>query len=309
MISARFLLLLCTGLLLPLAIFAQIDDVGINFPAEFRPATSNIYAKVVDPTLSSAHLEDLPGFTRSVYKRDHALITPESHVYSPLPGWKNAVAAYFITPAMGAHFSFYLVHMEGNSTAGPPSRGVERLAFVVKGEATFSAEHHQIVELTADWYAYVPADVEHDLASPSGAHLLVVERVYTGVRGALGEQPPAPRVHVGSTTHLQNIPVPGEVFALRKLLPQTAPYDFNIHIMDFQPGEYLNVKEVHFNQHGLILLEGRGIYRLGDKWYPVQAGDVIWMAPFVPQWYAALGKTRSRYFLYKDTNRDPLLHP
>jgi hypothetical protein len=30
---------------------------------------------------------DLPGFTRSVFKRDHALITPESHVFSPLPDW------------------------------------------------------------------------------------------------------------------------------------------------------------------------------------------------------------------------------
>uniref|UniRef100_A0A803R5D6 Uncharacterized protein n=1 Tax=Cannabis sativa TaxID=3483 RepID=A0A803R5D6_CANSA len=40
--------------------------------------------------------------------------------------------------------------------------------------------------------------------------------------------------------------------------------------------------------------------------YPVQSGDAIWMAPFVPQWYAALGKTRSRYLLYKDVNRNPL---
>ncbi|KAG5592744.1 hypothetical protein H5410_043258 [Solanum commersonii] len=77
-------------------------------------------------------------------------------------------------------------------------------------------------------------------------------------------------------------------------------------IMDFQPGEFLNVKEVHYNQHGLLLLEGQGIYRLSDSWYPIQAGDAIWMAPFVPQWYAALGKTRSRYLLYKDVNRNPL---
>ncbi|KAJ1415060.1 RmlC-like cupin domain superfamily [Sesbania bispinosa] len=76
--------------------------------------------------------------------------------------------------------------------------------------------------------------------------------------------------------------------------------------MDFQPGEFLNVKEVHYNQHGLLLLEGQGIYRLGDSWYPVQAGDAIWMAPFVPQWYGALGKTRTRYLLYKDVNRSPL---
>ncbi|CAI5960083.1 unnamed protein product [Closterium sp. NIES-64] len=74
-------------------------------------------------------------------------------------------------------------------------------------------------------------------------------------------------VAVGQT-HKQPIrPVPGEVFALRKLLPTTIAYDFNIHIMDFEPGEFLNVKEVHYNQHGLLLLEGRGIYRLADSWY------------------------------------------
>jgi (S)-ureidoglycine aminohydrolase len=54
--------------------------------------------------------------------------------------------------------------------------------------------------------------------------------------------------------------------------PQTVDYDFNIHIMDFQPGEHLYVKEVHYNQHGLLLLEGKGIYRLADSWYPVQVG-------------------------------------
>ncbi|URE06707.1 protein kinase G11A-like [Musa troglodytarum] len=162
--------------------------------------TKPLYWKVTNPTLSPANLQDLPGFTRSVYRWDHALITPESHVFSPLPDWVNTLGAYLITPAMGAHFSMYLAKMQENSRSGLP-----------------------------------PKD-----------------------------------------------------------------------IMDFQPGEYLNVKEVHYNQHGLLLLEGQGIYRLGDSWYPVQAGDVIWMAPFVPQWYAALGKTPSRYLLYKDVNRNPL---
>ena len=40
------------------------------------------------------------------------------------------------------------------------------------------------------------------------------------------------------------LPVPGEVFLLRKLLPATPDYDFNIHVMDFAPGQFLNVKEV-----------------------------------------------------------------
>ena len=41
--------------------------------------------------------------------------------------------------------------------------------------------------------------------------------------------------------------------------------------------------------------------------YSVQAGDAIWMAPYVIQWYAALGNQNSRYILYKDTTLDPLI--
>ena len=67
----------------------------------------------------------------------------------------------------------------------------------------------------------------------------------------------------GATQAQPVLPVPDEVFALRKLLPQTGDYDFNVHVMDFLPGQHLNVKEVHYNQHGLLLLQGKGIYRWG----------------------------------------------
>lgn len=33
------------------------------------------------------------------------------------------------------------------------------------------------------------------------------------------------------------LPVEGEAFRLRKLLPASGDYDFNIHVMDFHPGE------------------------------------------------------------------------
>lgn len=51
-----------------------------------------------------------------------------------------------------------------------------------------------------------------------------------------------PQCFTGTTAAQPLLPVPGEVFALRKLLPQTPDYDFNVHVMDFQPGEFLNVK-------------------------------------------------------------------
>jgi hypothetical protein len=96
--------------------------------------TSDIYSKVTGPTLAPSHLQDLPGFTRSVYERAYALITPESQVFSPLLGWTNTLAAYLITPAMGAHFTMYLASMAGNASSFQPLSGIERFVFVVKGE-------------------------------------------------------------------------------------------------------------------------------------------------------------------------------
>ncbi|XP_021768054.1 (S)-ureidoglycine aminohydrolase-like [Chenopodium quinoa] len=262
--------------------------------------TKALYWKVTNPTLAPVHLEDLPGFTRSVYKRDYALITPESHVLSPLPEWKNTLGIHLITPAMGSHFVMYIAKMQDNSRSAPPPVDVERFIFVVDGAVTLTNGSDNSHSLVVDSFAYLPPNFQHSIDSDTPATLVVFERRHS----YLGNH--VPELTIGSTDKQQLLETPGEIFQLRKLLPTSMAYDFNIHIMDFQPGEFLNVKEVHYNQHGLLLLEGQGIYRLGDSWHPVQAGDAIWMAPFVPQWYAALGKSRTRYLLYKDVNRNPL---
>ncbi|XP_048623026.1 (S)-ureidoglycine aminohydrolase-like isoform X1 [Brassica napus] len=308
---------------------SKSDDGFCSAPSpSIDEKTKPIYWKVTNPTLSPSHLQDLPGYTRSVYKRDHALITPESHVYSPLPDWTNTLGAYLITPAMGSHFVMYFAKMKGMSSSGLPPKDIERLVFVVEGAVTLTNTSSSSQKLTVDSYAYLPPNFYHSLDCVESATLVVFERRYEHLGSHTTE------LIVGSTDKQPLLETPGEVFELRKLLPVSLAYDLNIHvttlflfnesfsffrplkfnyccfchmqIMDFQPGEFLNVKEVHYNQHGLLLLEGQGIYRLGDNWYPVQAGDVIWMAPFVLQWYAALGKTRSRYLLYKDVNRNPL---
>ncbi|XP_062073865.1 (S)-ureidoglycine aminohydrolase [Humulus lupulus] len=293
------LILLTTLCLLDLVVS---EDGFCSAPSVISSSTDSkhLYWKVTNPTLSPSHLQDLPGFTRSVYKRDHALITPESQVFSPLPEWVNTLAAYLITPAIGSHFVMYLAKMQGNSQSGLPAHDVERFVFVVQGTVTLTNVSSVSHKLEVDSYAYLPPNFEHIIKCDASATLVVFERRHASLENHFTEQ------IVGSTDRQPLIDTPGEIFELRKLLPTSTPYDFNVHIMDFQPGEYLNVKEVHYNQHGLLLLEGQGIYRLSDSWYPVQSGDAIWMAPFVPQWYAALGKTRSRYLLYKDVNRNPL---
>ena len=36
------------------------------------------------------------------------------------------------------------------------------------------------------------------------------------------------------------------------------------------------------------------------------AGDFIWMGPWCPQWFGAIGKVPAKYLIYKDWNRHPL---
>ena len=90
---------------------------------------------------------------------------------------------------------------------------------------------------------------------------------------------------------------------MRALVPADAAFDFAVNTMAYRPGAALPMVEVHVMEHGLLILEGGGIYRLGDAWYPVTEGDFIYMAPWCPQWFGALGKVPAKYLIYKDWNR------
>ena len=71
------------------------------------------------------------------------------------------------------------------------------------------------------------------------------------------------------------------------------------------PGATLPFVESHIMEHGLMMLKGQGVYRLDADWHPVQAGDVIWMASYCPQWFVCSGKSPASYIYYKDVNRHP----
>ena len=90
------------------------------------------------------------------------------------------------------------------------------------------------------------------------------------------------------------------------LQPSEPAFDLAVNVFTYRPGATLPMVEVHVMEHGLLMLEGQGVYRLGDAWYPVQAGDIIWMAPYCPQWFGAIGKQPAKYLIYKDWRRHPL---
>ena len=60
-----------------------------------------------------------------------------------------------------------------------------------------------------------------------------------------------------------------EALRVRALMPDGPAYDFAVNTMTYDPGAALSMVEIHVMEHGLLMLEGGGIYRLGDAWYPV----------------------------------------
>ena len=245
---------------------------------------------------------DLFGSTRSRVARDHALICPDSFVPAALPGWERTQGVILIAPPMGAGFSQYFALMQAGGTAAPPAPGIERVFYVLDGSIVIRPSRGKEQVLTEGGYAYVPPDVELSLRAQSAARLNVFEKRYA----ALDRVKP-PRLRIGREDEVEGLPFHGDPHArLQTLLPDDPAFDLAVNVFTYQPGAALPQVEVHVMEHGLLMLDGQGIYRLSDDWYPVRQDDVIWMAPYCPQWFVAMGKTPARYLYYKDVNRDPL---
>ena len=59
----------------------------------------------------------------------------------------------------------------------------------------------------------------------------------------------------------------------------------------------------HVMEHGIYILQGKGIYNLNEDSIEVEAGDFIWLRAFCPQSCYAGGSETFKYLLYKDVNR------
>lgn len=234
------------------------------------------------------------GQTRTRLTPSHALIAPDGHVRTQLPGWTNTAVVVLISAQLGAKFTQLLAHMEAGGEAAPTE--YERFIFVVSGRVRL--ESRTLKE--AD-YAYLPAGAPVTLHADAPATLCVFERRYLPLPNV-----PAPEPVFGNER--EN---PGEAFLgddgvrVRKLLPEHSSFDLMVSTMTFQPGRSLPFAETHVMEHGLLMLSGGGVYKLSESWYPVTQGDVICMAPYCPQWFGALGETEAKYLLYKDSFRDP----
>jgi (S)-ureidoglycine aminohydrolase len=239
------------------------------------------------------------GETRSSQKHNHLLLTADTFVRTALPGMKECAAIVHAGSALGARFAQYTAEFEPGGELG--GTGAQRFVYVLDGYLNLEVEGHAS-RLGARGYAYLPTGITHRVVSAAKSRAVVIEKFYQPIAEA-----DSPGILISSEDAITSEPLDGDPsLQVKHLLPETMSFDFAVNTMVYQPGAALSMVEMHVMEHGLLMLEGGGIYRLGDSWYPVTAGDFIWMGPWCPQWFGAIGKIPAKYLIYKDWNRHPL---
>jgi len=248
-------------------------------------------------------MSELFGFTRTVVKRNYALITPDGFVPSVLPGWKNVVAIVNISPVMnGPRFAQVQLTLDATSSGTGNTGALEHFYYVLSGSCSARLGSKK-VSLISGSYAFLPPKTAFTFsAAEKGTKLLVFQKAFQPLAGQK-----TPGVITGHEGDIKGQPFLGNDDArLQVLLPDQPAFDMAVNIFTYQPGATLPFVETHIMEHGLLMLKGQGVYRLDADHYPVTAGDVIWMASYCPQWFVAMGKTPASYIYYKDVNRAPL---
>ncbi len=239
------------------------------------------------------------GATRSSLKSDHLLQTPDTFVRTPLRGAEGVEFVVHAAPRLGAGFTQMTAEFVADGAL--PDSPAQRFVYVLEGELELSADG-TAHRLGKDGFAYMPQCMPHNVRGRAGTRAAVIEKPYAA-EAAAGK----PGIALGCEADVAEIPLMGDpALRVRSLMPDDPAYDFAVNTMTYDPGAGLSMVESHVMEHGLLMLEGGGVYRLGDCWYPVQAGDFIWMAPYCPQWFGAIGKKPAKYLIYKDWRRHPL---
>jgi (S)-ureidoglycine aminohydrolase len=230
------------------------------------------------------------------------LIAPDGHVPSVLPGISGAVTNVIISPAMGASLTQLLITFAEGGHAEFAGEDIETFVYIMEGGCVATIDSTS-EPLGKGGYVFAPAGKKLELSRPAaGTKITIFQKYFEELDGI-----PGPAPVFGNEKDVEGQPFLGDPDArLKVLLPDTPSFDMAVNLFTYQAGARLPFVETHIMEHGLIMLEGEGVYRLEDAWYPVTAGDAIWMAPYCPQWFVAMGKGPSSYLYYKDINRSPM---
>jgi (S)-ureidoglycine aminohydrolase len=247
------------------------------------------------------------GHNRGVVHNRYAFIPPEGVLKSRLPGYSDTVVRFLAAPSLGAEFVQMVLEIEpGGGTEAPMGGDVQYFFYVLSGAAVMGLAGEQPTTLGIGGFAYLPQGDTFTLnnQSASPTRVLVVRKRYE-VADGIDAPPPftGQRDDALATNHTG---LEGRGF--QHLLGfGDLRHDFEMNVMHFEPGTCFPAVETHIMEHGLYMLEGQGLYVLGQDWHEIWVDDFIWMGSFCPQQFYPTGQERAVYLLYKNVNRDVVL--
>lgn len=246
---------------------------------------------------------------RAVFTDAYAVIpngVMQDIVTSRLPFWEKTRAWVLARPMTGfaETFSQYIMEVEpgGGSDKPEPDGQAEGALFVVSGEMQITLEGSVHV-LEPGAFVFIPPGSKWSMRNAGKAVSTFhwIRKRYQPVEGiAL----PEPIISNDKDVVPGAMPdTDGKWATTRFMEPEDMRYDMHVTIVTLEPGAAIPFTETHVMEHGLYVLEGKGVYRLNQDWVEVEAGDFMWLRAFCPQGCYAGGPGKFRYLLYKDVNR------
>jgi (S)-ureidoglycine aminohydrolase len=226
----------------------------------------------------------------------------EGFPFSRLPTWPDAQVRVLASPALGASFVQYIIDLPAGRRGGfDGDGGIETFFYVLAGSGRFDDGHGRNRDLTPGGFGLVPLNHPARFKAGEAMSLLVLRKRYEPV-------PPDRWDFAGHYGHESDVEKtvwaddPGAL--LQTLVPDDFAFDLAMNIFTFSPGHGLPVVETHVMEHGLYFLQGKGLYFLNGEWMEVEQDDFIWMGPYCPQSFYAVGPEPARYLYYKNVNRE-----
>ena len=246
--------------------------------------------------------------TRSVIKKEnYVVLEPDGLVKNSIPGYVNCDVTILGSPAMGATFADYLITAhEGGKNDKFGGEGLESFLYVVEGEIKVKNDDKEEV-LTQGGYIYSPADnyIAFENTGKEDARIYAYKRRYSRIEGheaytVVGNDHDLPWMEYEGMTNCY----------VQDFLPAAKDFgfDMNMHVLKFHIGASHGYIETHVQEHGMLFLSGKAMYRLDNDWVPLKKGDYVFMDAYCPQACYAVGDEGREeiltYIYSKDCNRD-----
>ena len=233
---------------------------------------------------------------------EYVLLPPENRCSSPHPNLRDADEQVFVTPKLGANYVMSeVVIRPGGGTVRPFNNRLEHFLFISEGKLELTAEN-SARQFRSGSFAWIPPHQPYEYTNRSGdaCRLVWFRRRYLPL-----EHVDIPGPVFGNENEIAAVPEV-DLNPEKQLIPYANPgIDMAFNLIVCPPGAYYGLVETHAWEHAMYMLDGEGILFLNGKPLHVKEKDFVYIAPYCPEWFCALGMDGRpvRFLLYWDCNR------